>query len=70
MSRTTGGSEGSTTKVSSLAQLVAAASGTAPAIIVVTGAISGAAKVRVGSNKSIIGASGSCKLTFKNTPRC
>jgi pectate lyase len=57
---TKGGAGGATTTVSSLAQLSAAASGTASAVIVVKGAISGAAQVRVGSNKSIIGASGSC----------
>ncbi|KAH8910389.1 putative pectate lyase B [Coniochaeta sp. PMI_546] len=56
---TKGGSGGATTTVSSLAQLTAAASGTASAVIIVKGAISGSAQVRVGSNKSIIGASDS-----------
>ncbi|KAH8881708.1 pectate lyase a, partial [Thozetella sp. PMI_491] len=56
---TKGGSGGTTTTVSSLAQLTAAASGTAAAVIIIDGNLSGAAQVRVGSNKSIIGKKGS-----------
>lgn len=56
---TKGGAGGATTTVSTLAQFTAAASADGAAVIVVKGAISGAAKVAVGSDKSIIGASGS-----------
>ncbi|EFX05003.1 pectate lyase a [Grosmannia clavigera kw1407] len=56
---TTGGSGGTTTTVSTLAQLTAAASSKDSMVIVVSGAITGADKVRVASNKTIIGASGS-----------
>ncbi|KAJ2973420.1 hypothetical protein NUW58_g8943 [Xylaria curta] len=56
---TKGGRGGTTTTVSSLAQLTAAAKANGAAVIVVKGNISGAAKVAVTSNKSIIGASGS-----------
>ncbi|KAI0188756.1 pectate lyase a [Xylaria flabelliformis] len=56
---TKGGAGGTTTTVSSLAAFTAAAGADAAAVIVVKGNISGAAKVKVTSNKSIIGASGS-----------
>ncbi|KAI8955366.1 polysaccharide lyase family 1 protein [Xylaria longipes] len=56
---TKGGAGGTTTTVSSLAAFSAAAKADGAAVIVVKGAISGAAKVSVTSNKSIIGASGS-----------
>ncbi|KAI0142888.1 polysaccharide lyase family 1 protein [Xylariaceae sp. FL1272] len=56
---TTGGTGGTTTTVSTLAQFTAAAGSDDAYVIVVSGAISGAAKVDVTSNKSIIGASGS-----------
>lgn len=56
---TTGGSGGTTTTVSTLAQFTAAATSDDKAVIVVKGAISGATKVKVTSNKSIIGAAGS-----------
>ncbi|KAI1185021.1 polysaccharide lyase family 1 protein [Nemania serpens] len=55
---TKGGAGGTTTTVSSLAAFSAAAKADGAAVIVVKGAISGAAKVSVTSNKSIIGASG------------
>lgn len=58
--RTKGGAGGPTTVVTSLSQLVAVANATGPQIIVVQGAISGAAKVQVGSDKTIVGKSGSC----------
>lgn len=61
MCRTKGGAGGPTTTVSTLPQLSAAAAVTGPLIIVVQGAISGAAKVNVTSNKTIVGKSGSCK---------
>ncbi|KAI0548680.1 polysaccharide lyase family 1 protein [Xylaria curta] len=56
---TKGGAGGTTTTVSSLAAFTAAAGSDDAAVIVVKGNISGAAKVKVTSNKSIIGASGS-----------
>ncbi|TRX94292.1 hypothetical protein FHL15_004759 [Xylaria flabelliformis] len=56
---TKGGAGGTTTTVSSLAAFTAAAGADGAAVIVVKGSISGAAKVKVTSNKSIIGASGS-----------
>lgn len=56
---TTGGTGGTTTTVSTLAQITAVANATGPYVIVVSGAISGAAKVEVGSDKSIIGLPGS-----------
>ncbi|KAH7165169.1 pectate lyase 2 [Dactylonectria macrodidyma] len=56
---TTGGAKGTTTTVTTLAQLSAAAIADGPAIILVQGAISGAAKVQVGSDKTIIGKTGS-----------
>ncbi|KAF6824559.1 pectate lyase [Colletotrichum musicola] len=56
---TSGGAGGATTTVSTLPQLTAAASSKDKTVIVVKGAITGDVKVRVGSNKSIIGASGS-----------
>lgn len=55
---TTGGAGGTTTTVSSLAQFSSAAEADAKAVIVVSGAISGSAKIRVGSNKTIVGKSG------------
>ncbi|KAK4199241.1 pectin lyase fold/virulence factor [Triangularia verruculosa] len=58
---TTGGLGANATTVTTLAELTAAVSETnlSPAIILIKGAITGAAKVRVGSNKSIIGLPGS-----------
>jgi pectate lyase len=56
---TKGGAGGTTTTVTSAAQLTAAAESDDAAVIVVKGAISSTGKIRVGSNKSIIGASGS-----------
>ncbi|KAI0390223.1 polysaccharide lyase family 1 protein [Xylariaceae sp. FL0594] len=56
---TTGGAGGATTTVSSLAQFSAAATADGAAVIVLKGNISGNAKVKVTSNKSIIGAPGS-----------
>ncbi|KAK4177083.1 pectin lyase fold/virulence factor [Triangularia setosa] len=58
---TTGGLGANVTTVTTLAELTAAVSETnpLPAIVFVKGAITGATKVRVGSNKSIIGLPGS-----------
>lgn len=58
-SGTTGGAAGSTTTVASLAEFSTAAESKNPLVIVVKGAISGSAKIRVGSDKTIIGAKGS-----------
>ncbi|KAL2132419.1 hypothetical protein VTI74DRAFT_3817 [Chaetomium olivicolor] len=58
---TKGGAGGTVTTVSTLAQFTAAVNekNTAPAIVVVKGIIEGNEKVRIGSNKSIIGLPGS-----------
>ncbi|KAH7015791.1 family 1 polysaccharide lyase [Ilyonectria destructans] len=56
---TTGGTGGSQVTVTTLSQLTAAAIADGASIIFVQGSISGAAKVQVGSNKSIIGKTGS-----------
>ncbi|KAF2855636.1 polysaccharide lyase family 1 protein, partial [Plenodomus tracheiphilus IPT5] len=56
---TKGGAGGPTTTVSTLPQLSAAANSTGPLNIVVQGAISGAAKVQVSSDKTIVGKTGS-----------
>ena len=61
--RTKGGAGGPTTTVSTLPQLSAAAAVSGPLIIVVQGAISGAAKVSVTSDKTIVGKAGSCEST-------
>jgi len=63
VNRTKGGAGGPTTTVSTLPQLSAAAAAPGPLIIVVQGTISGAAKISVTSNKSIIGKTGSCECT-------
>lgn len=56
---TTGGSGGTTTTVSTLAQFTAAAQSKDKSVIVVKGNISGSTKVKIASNKSVIGAAGS-----------
>ncbi|POS70336.1 pectate lyase 2 [Diaporthe helianthi] len=56
---TTGGAGGATTTVSTLPQLSAAAIAEGARVIVVQGAISGAAKVQVTSDKTIVGKAGS-----------
>ncbi|OBS22694.1 hypothetical protein FPOA_09026 [Fusarium poae] len=56
---TTGGGNAAQVTVRSLSELAAAASATGPSVILVQGSISGAAKVQVGSDKTIIGKSGS-----------
>jgi pectate lyase len=55
---TTGGEGGITTTVRSLAEFTAVAEAEEPAVIVVDGEITGAYRVRVKSNKSIIGLPG------------
>ncbi|ETN36295.1 uncharacterized protein HMPREF1541_08572 [Cyphellophora europaea CBS 101466] len=60
---TTGGAGGSTVTVSNIADLQTALSGDAPAIVIIDGAISGTEKVRVGSNKSILGKDSNAKIS-------
>jgi pectate lyase len=56
---TTGGAGGTTTTVSNLASFTAAVQAEGKAVVVVSGNLSGAVKVNVTSNKSIIGKAGS-----------
>ncbi|KAI0403473.1 pectate lyase a [Xylaria palmicola] len=56
---TTGGAGGTTTTVSNLAEFTAAVQAEGPAVVVVSGSLTGAVKVNVTSNKSIIGKAGS-----------
>ncbi|CAK5283363.1 unnamed protein product [Mycena citricolor] len=56
---TTGGSGGPTTTVSTLAALTSAVTGSAKKIVLISGTITGTGSVRVGSNTTIIGKSGS-----------
>lgn len=56
---TTGGKGGTTTTVSTLAQFTKAATASGSYVIYVKGAISGATQVKVESDKTIVGASGS-----------
>lgn len=56
---TSGGKGGATVTVSTLDALESAVAGNDPRIVVVSGTISGAKKIFVGSNKSIIGRNGS-----------
>jgi pectate lyase len=58
---TTGGAGGDTVTVTDVNGLVEAADSDGPLTIVVSGSISGSAKVRVGSDKTIFGEPGSCK---------
>jgi hypothetical protein len=61
---TTGGAAGDTVTVSDLASLTEAAESDEPLTIIVSGSISGSAKIRVGSDKTIYGESGSCTYTL------
>ncbi|KAJ0161595.1 Pectate lyase B [Colletotrichum tanaceti] len=56
---TTGGAGGTTTTVSNFAEFSAAATSAEKGIIIVKGAITGSERIRISSNKSIIGAAGS-----------
>ncbi|KAK7743390.1 hypothetical protein SLS62_010583 [Diatrype stigma] len=56
---TTGGAAGTTTTVTDVASLKEAAEADGPAVIVVSGALSGAEKIRVAADKTIYGESGS-----------
>jgi pectate lyase len=59
---TKGGKGGSTTTVSTYAQFTAAVTDDTARIVIVSGTITKAARVKVGSNKSIIGKNSSAKL--------
>lgn len=52
------------TTVSSLAEFTAAVKGDTPAVVVVSGTITGAENVRIGSNKTVVGLKGSSMLSF------
>jgi pectate lyase len=65
---TTGGAAGDTVTVSDLASLTEAAESEDPLTIIVSGSISGSAKIRVGSDKTIYGESGSCTFTLPGFP--
>ncbi|PSN67809.1 pectate lyase [Corynespora cassiicola Philippines] len=60
---TTGGAGGSTTTVASFAEFTSAVKGDDKAVVVVDGSFSGEGKVKVGSNKSIIGKDSGAKLS-------
>lgn len=60
---TTGGAGGKTVTVSTYADLVAAVKDESPAIVYVKGKITGSDKIRVGSNKSILGIDSSSSIT-------
>lgn len=62
-SGTTGGAGGTTTTVSSLPALTSAAKADGPAVIVVSGSLTGPGKVKISSDKTVIGASGGASLT-------
>ncbi|QDS74715.1 hypothetical protein FKW77_000699 [Venturia effusa] len=55
---TKGGAGGKVTTVTTLAALTSAAAGDTAGIVMISGTISGAGNVKIGSNKSIIGAKG------------
>jgi pectate lyase len=57
---TSGGAGGESVTVTDVDSLVEAADSDGPLTIIVSGAITGSAKVRVGSDKTIFGESGSC----------
>lgn len=63
---TTGGSGGTVTTVSTLAQFTAAVDedDSTPRIVVVSGTIAGETDIRIGSNKSIIGLPGASKSSL------
>lgn len=63
LSRTKGGVGGTTATVTNLAQLSAAANASGPGIVIIQGNIVGKAKVQVGSDKTIVGKTGSCWFT-------
>ncbi|GKU08584.1 unnamed protein product [Fusarium langsethiae] len=58
---TTGGAKGQTVTVTTLAALQEAAARSGPLTIIVSGKFTGSDRVRPSSDKTIIGAAGSCK---------
>lgn len=62
---TTGGASGDTVTVSDLDALTEAAESEGPLTIIVSGSISGSARVRPTSDKTIYGESGSCTFLMK-----
>lgn len=60
---TTGGASGETVTVSDLASLQEAAESEGALTIIVSGSITGNTKIRVESDKTIFGESGSCELS-------
>lgn len=61
---TSGGKGGKVTTVTTLAALTSAAAGDSAGIVLISGTITGAATVKVGSNKSIIGTKGSSMFSL------
>lgn len=57
---TTGGSSGNTVTVTTVDELESAVTADGASIIIVDGTLEGSAKMRVASDKTIVGASGSC----------
>jgi pectate lyase len=60
---TTGGKGGSTVTVTTASALASALSGDIAKIVIVSGTITGAQKIKVGSNKSLIGKSSSASTS-------
>ena len=63
---TTGGAGGETVTVSDLDALTEAAESDGPLTIIVSGEISGSAKIRVAADKTIYGDAGSCKFSSRS----
>jgi pectate lyase len=61
---TTGGAGGDTVTVTDLAGLTEAAESEGPLTVIVSGSISGSAKIRVAADKTIYGEAGSCTFPF------
>ena len=62
---TTGGAGGDTITVSDVSSLIEAAASDEPLTIIVSGQLSGSDRVRVSSDKTIFGESGSCECFFQ-----
>lgn len=65
---TTGGAAGDTVTVTDLASLTEAAESETPLTIIVSGNIEGSAKIRVASDKTIYGETGSCAYSPWTSP--
>lgn len=66
---TTGGVKGQTVTVNSVAALQEAAKRSGPLTIIISGKLTGSDTVRPSSDKTIIGAAGSCKFTMPSVQR-